>query len=291
MPYNYFCCRQHTPPVTYAAEQPKGLPGVFASPLCPTCKRTMEWYSSGDGEVAPSVPPNAPPAPPFVVGTKPKAVKIPIYNGSGKNPGHPDVTWEIYKMGLFGDILIQLHLGKCQAGTWDSSQKFAMSHDLLTVPQAGPEKDWWLSAPDNRYANRATWHEINLRSLCGQSKPAVLPDILEIGVKLGNSYFGLIHLLAGHAASVRATGPYKVDAEGTGADSYRTIVLLGAGMQRFKFDSILKITYDPTLDKMLIKGSHSGLIVLQRQGNGARFSITTMFNMGDPISGNVIYER
>lgn len=288
MAYNYFCCRKHTPPVKYAAAQPNGIPNVFASPMCPTCGKTMAWYDSGASATDPR--PVPPPAPGDIATEDLDDKKISIYKGSGKNPGHGWVKWEISRNPAKAVILIEIKLGQETGGSYDSVQKFAMADGLLDTPQNSEKENWWLSAPLKRYASRQTWHEIDLRNLIGRSKPAGLPDTLQIGVKLGNAAFGLIHLLAGHASSVRASGPYKVLSTGGGDDVYRTMLLLQAGMERFKFDSILKITYDATLDKMLLKGSHSGLIVLQRIGNGPRFGITTMFNAGTTINGNVIYE-
>ena len=79
---------------------------------------------------------------------------------------------------------------------------------------------------------------------------------IDIGVKLGNAAFGLIHLLAGHAAAVRNVGPYAVASTGDQRDDvYRTLVSLQSGMQRFDQASIKRINYDPASDKFLIKGT------------------------------------
>jgi len=288
MGYNYFVCRKCMPPVRYAAPEPNGIAGVFASPMCPSCGKTMEWH--GRGDAAADARPIPPPLP-VAQKEKVKNEKIDIYSGSGMNPGHGWVTWEIYRNPAKAVIMIEIMLGHKQGGNWDSVQKFAMADGLLDTTQGGGKEGWWLSAPLKRYAHRAIWHEINLKGLMGVTKPAKLPDTLQIGVKLGNAFFGLIHLLHGHASSVRAIGDIEF-AESTerSDDVFRTMLLLQAGMQRFQFDSVQKISFDPTTDKMVIQGSHSGKIVLTRIGDGPRFGITTMFNTGHWDEKDVIYE-
>lgn len=290
MPYNYFCCRKHAPPVKHAIQQLAGMPNTYASPMCPSCGKTMERYDTGAFPTDPRpVPPPAPGALPVPVVS---AAEVEIYSGSGNNPGHGLVTWRISRNAARADMTIVLNLGQNRGGAYDSTQSFKMADGLLDTAQGGNKENWWLNAPMHTGGDKAVWHSFNLQALLGPAGLGTLPASLDIGVKLGNAAFGMIHLLAGHAASVRNVGPHKVFSTGDQRDDvYRTLLSLQSGMKRFETDQINQMFFDATADKLLIRGSHSGLIVVTRRPGSPRFAITTVYNTGAPTFGTKIYER
>jgi hypothetical protein len=129
MRYNYFCCRNplhvrlegdrwdgiavKPAPVTLAAPPPNNLPGVFACPKCPRCRKTMEFCYSGDDPTPPTTPPPVAPPPPALQGGPAPALSgdVSLYSGSGENRGHPNVTWNITRNAQQMDITIKLMLG------------------------------------------------------------------------------------------------------------------------------------------------------------------------------------
>jgi hypothetical protein len=293
VPYNYFCCRRHVPPVKYSTKQPDNMPGVLASPKCPTCHRTMELYNSGNAaaDVQP-VPPVPPPLPNAPVLPKISSAEIAVYSGSGMNPGHEQVTWEITRNAAQMDMTIKLMLGYCTAGNWGSVKHFKVVDGLLNTSQGGAKEDWWLNAPLTVSADKALWHSFNLGALIGAHNLGTLPATIEIGVKLGNAAFGLIHLLAGHDKAVRNVGPYTVASLGEANDDvYRTMLSLQSGMRRFDNLTIAEIHHDPAKDKLLIKGTESGFIVVTRTAGSPRYAITTVYNTQSPTFGNKIYAK
>lgn len=290
MPYNYFCCRKHSPPVQVSVPQPANLPNTYASPACPQCGKFMERYDTG---LTPTDPrPVPPPEPTLTAIPKLSNQDVVICSGSGMNPGHGKVTWEISRNAAKMDIIIELKLGEYTGGAWSSQQTFKMVDGLLDTSQGGSQEDWWLRTPTPRHADREVWHTIDLKSLVGATALGSMPPTIEIGVKLGNARFGLIHLLAGHAQAVRNVGPFTTaTTDDRRDDVYRTVLCLQAGMGRFAEDAIKLITYDATADKFLVKGSHSGLIVVTRTNGSARYAITTIYNANTQPFGNVVYEN
>lgn len=290
MPYNYFCCRKHTPPVQYAAAQPNNLVGVYACPNCPDCGKTMEFYDYG------TQPTDSRPVPPPMKDL-PKSprlsrAEVAIYSGTGMNPGHGRVTWEITRNAAAADMTIKVMCGENRGGNYDSAYTFKLVDGLLDTAQDGEKKDWWLNAPFNTTTDKALWHSFDLKLLIGEANLGALPPTIEIGVKLGNSAFGLIHLLAGHATAVRNVGPYVIGTSGDRRDDvYRELLSLQSGLRRFSRTSIEEIYYDEGNNKLLIKGSHSGLIVVTRTEGSPRYSITTIYNTQLGRFGNRIYPR
>lgn len=289
MAYNYFCCRRHVPPVQYAVEQLGEFRG-YLCPRCPTCYETMEYYDTGtfSRDTRPVPPPRLAPVKPPKLSSK----AVAIYSGNGNNPGHGQVTWEISRNEAQMDMTIKIMLGELRGGNYDSVQIFKMADGLLDTAQAGNKEDWWLNAPAKVATERACWHEIDLAVLLGAGKPAGLPPKLEIGVKLGNAAYGLIHLLAGHAKSVRNVGPYSIQIEKDDDPKdniYHTLLSLQTGMKRFATNDITQIYHDAAKDKLLIKGKYSGLIVVTRMAGDPRFAITTLYNTSSPTFGNKIY--
>jgi hypothetical protein len=197
----------------------------------------------------------------------------------------------MYRNAAQMDLTIKIMLGQNTGGTWDSQQSFKMVDGMLDTSQGGDKKDWWLNTPMPRYPDRALWHRIDLQGLVGPGRLGGAPASIDIGVKLGNAAFGVIHLLAGHAAAVRNTGPYTVVSTGDSRDDvYRTLLSLQSGMQRFDNASIKQINYDAVTDKFLIKGTHSGLIAVTRSAGAPRYAATTVYNTSSPAFGNKIYE-
>lgn len=290
MPYNYFCCRKHVPPVKYAAAQPNNMVGVYASPNCPSCGKTMEFYDYGP---QPTDPRPVPPLPPDVVAPpRLSRAEVEIYSGSCYNPGHGRVTWEITRNAAAADMTIKVMCGENRGGNYDSVYSFKMADGLLDTGQNGDKKDWWLKAPISRNPDKTLWHSFDLKSLVGQENLGSLPAEIEIGVKLGNGAFGLIHLLAGHATAVRNVGPYAVAMSDDRRDNvYRELLSLQSGLERFRTASIREINYDAVNNKLLLTGSHSGLIVITRTAGSPRYSITTIYNTQSATFGNRIYPR
>jgi hypothetical protein len=287
MPFNYFCCRKHVPPVKYSTPQPV-IKGVLASPKCPACGRTMELYDSGAAPM--DLRPVPPPLPNIQHAPNIPNLEVAVYSGSGTNPGHGQVTWEITRNAARLDMTIKVMLGVKMGGNWSSVQEFKLADGLLDRTQPGAKEDWWLNAPLSPGGDKALWHSFKMDALVSAHNLGTLPPTLEIGVKLGNAAFGLIHLLAGHASSVRNVGPYKVESSGDRSDDvYRTLLALQSGMQRFKTESIREMYHDPIKDKLLIKGSDSGLIVVTRKPGDPRYAITTVYNTQSPVFGNKIY--
>jgi hypothetical protein len=311
-PYNYFRCRTlhvrlegvgwdgiavKPDPYKVAARQPNNLPGVFACPKCPICGKTMEFYDSGYGKTP---LPFAPPPPNANELALPNLSRndIPVYSGSGVNKGHPPVTWEITRNAAQMDITIKIMRGV--RPFWSSVQEFKLIDRLLdTTQNAVSKEDWWLKAPVSPGNDMELWHSFSLDALIGQARPAnlgTLPATIQIGVQLGTSAWGLIHLLAEHAQAVRNVGPYEIQATGNNkVDVYRTMLSLQSGMQRFDNASITHIYHDQANNKLVIKGSNAGKIVVTQKNkvmNGSPvYSVTTIYN-DDKASGGVeIYRR
>ncbi len=288
MAYNYFVCRRHVPPVRIAAAQPNNLPNTYASPMCPTCGKTMERYDTGASPIdrRPLPPPGPPPA--ATLEDLP-GIEV-IYTGVGMNPGHGKVTWRVTRNPKKASILFNLKLGEERGGQYDATLMFKMADGLIDTGQGGDKEDWLVKPPFHSPATNV-WHRINLGYLVNDDKLDDLPKTLDIGVKLGNSYFGLIHLLAGHSASVRKVGPYSIPAEANPDDSqYVTMLALQAGMQRFDNNAIRQINYDKDKGKLLIRGSHSGLIVVTRNDTGTLWTLTTIYNTSSSVFGKTIYQ-
>jgi hypothetical protein len=187
-------------------------------------------------------------------------------------------------------MTLKLMLGEKVGGNYDSVQSFKMVDGLLDQTQGGDKADWWLQTPMPRYRDRACWFELRIGYLVGADRRGTAPDVLEIGVKLGNSAFGLIHFLAGHAEAVRHTGPNTVLSTGDQrTDVYRTLLALQAGLDRFKHDAIRQVNYDQAKDKFTIAGSHSSFIVLTRSAPGDKYGITTIYNTQRAADGTQIY--
>ena len=259
----------------------------------------MEFYDSGNSKtplpIAPP-PPNALPLPPL------SQADIPVYSGSGNNPGHGPghgpVTWEITRNAARMDITIKIMLGVKTGGAWNSVQEFKLIDRLLDTTQPAVSKeDWWLKAPVSPGNDMELWHSFKLDTLVGATNLGTLPATIQIGVQLGNAAWGLIHLLAGHADAVRNIGPYTIEAFGDNkVDVYRTMLSLQSGMRRFDNASITHIYHDPTKNKLLIKGSNAGMIVVTQtnaQINGSPlYSITTIYNtQASAFGGNEIFCR
>ncbi len=308
MRYNYFCCRNplhvcldtdgvtiKPAPRKLAAPQPNNLPGVFACPRCPDCHKTMEFYDSG---IFADPLPIAPP-PPALPGGPPLSGDVSLYSGSGENSGHADVTWDITRNAQQMDITIKLMLGKKTAGVWDSEQEFKLIDRLLNTNQvAASPADWWLEAPVSPGNHMELWHSFRLDTLVGgAANLGTLPATIQIGVQLGNAAWGLIHLLAGHAKAVRNVGKeYDIEAFGENkVDVYRTVLLLQSGMRRFDNNSITHIYHTPAKNKLVIKGSNAGTIVVTQKNklmNGSPvYSVTTIYNADKAFGGNEIYRR
>jgi hypothetical protein len=274
-------------PVTPAAPQPNNLPGVFACPKCPRCRKTMEFCYSGDDPTPPTTPPPVAPPPPALQGGPAPALSgdVSLYSGSGENRGHPNVTWNITRNAQQMDITIKLMLGTKTAGVWDSVKEFKLIDRLLNTNNqvAASPADWWLEAPVSPGNHMELWHSFRLDALVGAANLGTLPATIQIGVQLGNAAWGLIHLLAGHATAVRNVGSgYDIKAFGESqVDVYRTVLLLQSGMRRFDNNSITHIYHDSP-DKLVIKGSNAGMIVVTQKNkvmNGSPvYSITTIYN-------------
>lgn len=251
----------------------------------------MAFYDHGDLPADPR--PVPPPAP--VLGPVPtlSTEEDPVYSGHCQNPGHGLVTWRITRNPAKADMTIRIMCGEQIGGNYRSDHTFKLAYSLLDTPQGGDKKDWWLNAPSKRTGAHGTvWHSFDLRSLIGQENLGTLPAVVEIGVKLGNGAFGLIHLLAGHAAAVRNVGPYTISTPDDRRDDvYRELLSLQSGLQRFETRSISEIYHDDSTNKVLIKGSHSGLIVVTRTEGSPRYSITTVYNTQSHPFGNRIYPR
>jgi len=290
MAYNYFCCRKHTPPVKYAAAQPNNMPGTFASPMCPSCGKTMEFYDSG---AAPTDPrPVPPPLPAVEKVPKLSSAEVPLYSGSGDNPGHGLVTWTITRNAAKAEVTFTLNLGVKTAGQYDATHVFKLADGLLQIGAQNDQENWWINAPmTGAGADKAIWHSLDLASMATRAIPGVvLPAKIEIGVKLGNSRFGLIHLLAGHAKSVRNVGAYSIDTEGIkGVDAYVPMIALQSGMRRFAQEQITRINYDNARNKFLLQGQYSGLIVVTRTPGSPRYAITTLYNTTDTAFGQRVF--
>ena len=292
MAYNYFCCRKHVPPVKYAAAQPNNLPGVYASPMCPTCGKTMEFYDSG---AAPSDPrPVPPPLPAFEKLPKLSAAEAPIYSGSGDNPGHDPVAWTITRNAAKAELTITLNLGAKTAGQYAATHIFKLADGLLQTGNENDQENWWINAPmTGAGADKAVWHSLDLSAMATRDiEGIVLPAKIEIGVKLGNARYGLIHLLAGHSKSVRNVGTYSIDTKGIkGVEAYVPMIALQSGMQRFAREQITRINYDSHRNKFLLQGQYSGLIVVTRTPGSPRYALTTHYNTGNTAFGQRVFPR
>jgi hypothetical protein len=263
--------------------------GVYASPNCPACGKTMAFYDYGTQPADPR--PVPPPLPDLGKPSRLSTNDIDIYSGNCTNPGHGLVTWEITRNAAAGDMTIRIMCGPKGGGNYVSDYTFKLADGLLAA-QNGDKKDWWLNAPFSAKADKAVWYSLDLKSLIGEAKLGGLPAVIEIGVKLGNGAFGLIHLLAGHAGAVRNIGSYKIDVPADKRDDvYRTLLSLQLGLQRFSTTSISEIYYEETSKKLLIKGSHSGFVVITRTDGSPRYSITTLYNTESSLFGNKIYQR
>jgi len=290
MAYNYFVCRKCNPPVTYAALANKTVPTAFASPMCPACRKTMQHYGRGDELVTPPLPPTGPGPQPYVPVVISNA-DVPIYTGWGINPGHGKVTWEIYRNAAQMELTILLKFGDFIANAWNSVKKFRMVDGTLNLGQGGQKRDWWLGSPAPRYPNPETWHSFSLVNLVGPGGLGGAPAVIDIGVKLGDAAFGLIHLLAGHSDAVVNIGTDSVATSTLPKDNeLRAIVSLQVGLRRFEEDQIKRINYDPIEDKFLLQGQFSGLIVLRRIPGDPRYAITTIYNNNTRKFGATIYE-
>ena len=289
MAYNYFCCRKHAPPEKYAAAQPAGLPGTFASPMCPRCGKTMEYYDSGD--LASDPRPVPPPRPTPEKLPKLSAAEVPLYSGSDINPGHGLVTWEITRNAAKADMTITLNLGVKTGGQYDATHVFKLADGLLQVGAANDQENWWINAPFSRGVDKAVWHSLDLAGMATRAIPGVaLPGQIDSGVKLGKARFGLIHLLAGHARSVRNVGAYSIDTDGIkGVDAYVPMLALQSGMRRFDQAQITRINYDSARNKFLLQGQYSGLIVVTRTPGSPRHAITTLYNTTDTAFGQRVF--
>ena len=207
------------------------------------------------------------------------------------------MTWDITRNAQQMDITIKLMLGKKTAGVWDSVQEFKLIDRLLDTNQVAAPADWWLEAPVSPGNHMELWHSFRLDALVGAANLGTLPATIQIGVQLGNAAWGLIHLLAGHATAVRNVGPdYDIQAFGKPqVDVYRTVLLLQSGMRRFDNNSITHIYHDSTKNKLVIKGSNAGIIVVTQKNkvmNGSPvYSITTIYNADTAFGGNEIYRR
>jgi hypothetical protein len=291
MAYNYFVCRKHVPPVTYAAVVNDHAPLAYASPLCPTCHKTMQHYGRGNALATPPLPPDGP-APVFAVPQALPDVDAPIYNGWGMNPGHGKVTWEIFHNLAKMELTIVLKFGDFVANSWDSVKRFRMVDGTLNLGQGGNRRDWWLGSPFKANPNIEVWHSFSLINLVGPAGLGGAPGVIDIGVKLGDAVFGLIHLLSGHSDSILKIGTLTVTKADIPKDNeLRTIVSLQAGMARFDEASIRRIRYDVTEDKFLIEGAFSGFIVLRRMPGDPRYAITTMYNKNPKPFGIALYEK
>lgn len=290
MAYNYFCCRKHVPPVKYAAAQPANLQGTFASPMCPSCGKTMEYYDSGD---APGDPrPVPPPLPAVEKLPKLSAAEVPLCSGSGNNPGHGQVTWTVTRNAAKAEVTITLNLGAKTGGQYDATHVFRLADGLLQVGAPTDSENWWINAPfSSAGGDKAVWHSLDLASMATKTDPSfVLPAKIEIGVKLGNARFGLIHLLAGHARSVRNVGAYSIDTEGIkGVEAYVPMIALQSGMRRFAREQITRINFDNAANKFLLQGQYSGLIVVTRTPGSPRYAITTLYNTTDTAFGKRVF--
>lgn len=285
MAYNYFVCRRHVPPVRTSAPQPANLPDTYASPMCPSCGKTMQRYDTGLTPV--DNRPLPPPLPPALALDALPALAV-IYEGSEMNPGHGLVTWKVSRSQRKAYIHFDIKLGHNQGGAYDSCLEFKMADGLLDVGQPDPKCDW-LVGPPMRGATANVWHRIRLIDLLGGGKPASLPDTIDVVVKLGNAAFGLIHLLAGHSQAVRNIGPYTIPAQTDKDDNkYVTLLALQSGMARFENNYIRQINFDDGKRKLLIRGAHNGLIVLT-EVQGSLWSLTTIYNTSAHAFGTTIY--
>lgn len=290
MTYNYFVCRKCNPPVTYAALANATVPTAYASPMCPACGKTMQHYGHGNSAVAPPPPPVGPGPAPFVPVVISNA-DVPIYAGWGINPGHSKVTWDIFRNAAKLELTIALKFGDFIANAWGSVKTFRMVDGTLNLGQGGLKQDWWLGSPTPRSANPEIWHSFSLVNLVGPGGLGAAPAVIDIGVKLGNAAFGLIHLLAGHSDSIVNIGTYSTMSSANAKENeFRAIMSLQSGLRRFDQDQIRRVNYDPIEDKFLLQGQFSGLIVLRRMPGDPRYAITTIFNKNPAVFGATIYE-
>jgi hypothetical protein len=293
MAYNYFHCSRHNPLTRYAAAQPNNMPGVYATPSCATCGKPMQFYGTGTSPTDTSAVP--PPLPqPYVV-PKAQTAANTVYDGTGMNPGHGRVTWKISQNEAMLSMTVDLKLGEYVGGSYSSEQKFKMIDGLLDIKQGGEKQNWWLKSPTPPFRDAPdVWHRIRLRDLVDVAALNKPPEVMDMGVKLGNAAFGMIHFLAGHAASLKKIGEFTVmKGEQLAQDDqlYVTMLSVQSGMGRFETNAIQQINYDAVNDKFLIAGSNSGLIVLQGDHQGGRYSVTTTYNTSAGIKsfGDKIY--
>ena len=290
MAYNYFVCRKHLPPVTCAALVNEHAPLAFASPMCPTCHKTMQHYGRGPALAAPPPPPDGP-GPPVFVPVALAGQDQPVYSGSGMNPGHGKVTWTITRNIAQMELTILLQFGDFIANSWTSVKRFRMIDGTLALAQAGQKCDWWLGPPSPRLPNSEVWHSFSLVNLVGPAGLGGAPGVIDIGVKLGNAAFGLVHLLAGHSDSILKIGTHTVATSDIPKDNeWRAIVSLQSGMARFDAAAIKRINYDVAEDKFLIQGDFSGFIVIRRLPGEPRYAVTTLYNKAPKPFGVSLYE-
>ena len=291
MAYNYFVCRKHALPVTYAALVNEHAPLAYASPMCPTCGKTMQHYGRGNLVAPPPAPPpGAPPVP--VPGPALANADVPIYAGWGINPGHGKVTWDICRNAAKMEMTILLNFGDFIANAWASTKRFRMIDGLLDLAQGGNKRDWWLGTPMPRFPSKLVWHSFSLVNLVGPAGLGGAPAVIDIGVKLGDAAFGLIHLLSGHPDAVLKIGdnPVASSQDIPKDNELRAIVSLQAGMPRFTEDRIRRVNYDPVEDKFLIQGAFSGFIVIRRLPGDPRYAVTTLYNKAPQSFGTALYE-
>lgn len=288
MAYNYFVCRKHPIAVKFAVQQTPGIPGAYASPMCPTCGKTMEKYSEGVAAQDPF--PVPPPLPAAVAAVAMPNVDQAVYSGNGPNGNHPHVTWAITRNLAKRELRININLGQQMGGAWQRQLTFRADVDTLAMAQGPNIANWWLTSPMPNNADHDRWHRFDLRALVGPGNLGGAPAIIDIGVKLGNSVFGLIHLLAEHADSLRNLGDFTVDTSPHQiTNSYGTIVAIQSGLQRFDTARIQQVNYDAIQNKLQIRGSDGGFLVIRRSPGDPRYAITTIYNMNRPAIGQQIY--
>lgn len=296
MAYNYFCCRKHTPPAKYSAAQPNNMPGVFASPMCALCGKTMEYYDSG---ALPDDPRPVPPPRPMaaqLATPRLSAAEQPIYSGSGQNPGHGQVTWTITRNAAKSEMTILLELGEKIAGQYEATHRFKLADGLLVVGQANDQENWWVNAPYMMGQDKAVWHTIDLNRMMTRPIQGVqLPPRIEIGIKLGNARFGMIHFLSGHARTTRNVGDHGIDMTGFTPkergqmDAFVPLLSLQTGMKRFEQDQITRINFDHLQNKFVVQGQNAGLMVVTRRLGTPRYALTTLYNTSNQAGGTRIF--
>jgi hypothetical protein len=241
----------------------------------------------------PPVPPGPPPA---IQPVNLLNAEATIYSGSGVCQGRGKVLYKLTKNAAKGLASLFINTGAGPAENEATTLRMQFHLSLLAADP--PNKETLIKSP---IGGSTAWGVIKKNSLNGAIKAAwnEFPDEVKIGVALGDPWFGLIHLLSGHASTINsylasAAGSQAVFQTGVQADR---MALNTSGLQALISESFgengLNSIEHAGGSRFVLRARDNRKLVIDKQGGAAHHTATTMYGADQNYSGqaNLVWSR